>query len=408
MAGGDDAHPPLRGARGRDVREGEGRRLPPPGHRRGGHDRRRRARHARRRLPDLDVPLARPRAGPRGGSRPRDGRAVRPRGGRVARPRRLDAHVRPREPLHGRLRDRRRQPAAGGRDGPGVRLQGARRGHRLRVRRRRLQPGHVRRDAQPRRALEPAGRLHGHQQPVRHGHLARAALRADRPAPPRRGLRRARPALRRHGRDRDLRGDARGDPARAGGPPADPRRGRHLPLPRALDGRPRGVPDQGAGRRVAQARPDQHLRRPAAARRPGRRGRAGEDGRGDRRARRPGGQVRRQRRVPAARVALRPHLRARRPGAGLVLGRRALRRRAPRRGRARAGRGRARPDRALPRGRRGGAIARTSEKKLARSRRRRGRGAGEAEDESGEDDDAEEDGDEAGEDEESDDEERSE
>ena len=39
----DDAHPPLRGARGRDVREGEGRRLPAPGDRRGGDDRRRRA-----------------------------------------------------------------------------------------------------------------------------------------------------------------------------------------------------------------------------------------------------------------------------------------------------------------------------------------------------------------------------
>ena len=41
---------------------------------------------------------------------------------------------------------------------------------------------------------------------------------------------------------------------------ADPRRGRHLPLPRALDGRPRGVPHQGAGRGVAQARPDHDLR----------------------------------------------------------------------------------------------------------------------------------------------------
>ena len=71
---------------------------------------------------------------------------------------------------------------------------------RLRVRRRRLQPGHVRRDAQPRRAVEAAGRLHGHQQPVRHGHRDRAPLRGDRPAPPRRGLRRARHALRRHGR----------------------------------------------------------------------------------------------------------------------------------------------------------------------------------------------------------------
>ena len=68
-----------------------------------------------------------------------------------------------------------------------------------------VQPGHVRRDAQPRRAVEAAGGLHGHQQPVRHGHGDRAPLRGHRPAPPRRRLRRARPALRRHGRGRDLR-----------------------------------------------------------------------------------------------------------------------------------------------------------------------------------------------------------
>ena len=147
--------------------------------------------------------------------------------------------------------------------------------------------------------------------------------------------------------------DARGDPARARGPPADPRRGRHLPLPRPLDGRPGGVPHQGAGRRVAQARPDQRVRRAAAARRRARGGRAGEAGRGDGRAGRRGGQVRRQRRVPAARVAVRPHLRARRPGAGLVLGRRAVGRRAPRRARAVAGRGRARAAGAVPRGGRG-------------------------------------------------------
>ena len=48
VAGHDDAHPPLRGARGRDVRAGEGRRLPAPVDRRGGHDRRQRAGAARR------------------------------------------------------------------------------------------------------------------------------------------------------------------------------------------------------------------------------------------------------------------------------------------------------------------------------------------------------------------------
>ena len=38
----------------------------------------------------------------------------------------------------------------------------------------------------------------------------------------------------------------------------------HLPLPRPLDGRPRGVPHQGAGRGVAQARPDPAVRRRAS------------------------------------------------------------------------------------------------------------------------------------------------
>ena len=57
------------------------------------------------------------------------------------------------------------------------RLRGTRRGDAVHVRRRRLQPGHVRRDAQPRRAVAAAGRVHGHQQPVRHGHRAAAATR---------------------------------------------------------------------------------------------------------------------------------------------------------------------------------------------------------------------------------------
>ena len=109
----DDAHPPLRGARGRDVREGEGRRLPAPRDRRGGDDRRRRPRDARRGLPDLHLPLARPRAR-RAARTPSKVMAelFGREDGVSQRPRRLDAHVRPRAPLHGRLRDRRRQPPA--------------------------------------------------------------------------------------------------------------------------------------------------------------------------------------------------------------------------------------------------------------------------------------------------------
>ena len=144
------------------------------------------------------------------------------------------------------------------------RLPRDRGGHGLRVRRRRRQPGHVRRDAQPRRAVEAAGGLHGHQQPVRDGHGARAPHRADRPAQARRGLRRARPALRRDGRRRHLRGHERGDrdgPRRAH---ADPRGGRHLPLPRPLDGRPRGVPHQGSGQGVARSTTRSRTSRPSS------------------------------------------------------------------------------------------------------------------------------------------------
>ena len=108
----------------------------------------------------------------------------------------------------------------------------------------------------------------------------------------------------------------RGAPARPRGAPAGARRGDHLSLPRPLDGRPRGVPHQGAGRRVAQARPD---RRPS---------RASSRRRASSRTARPRSSTRRRSsastrpcafadecRVPAARVALRPHLRPRRPGA---------------------------------------------------------------------------------------------
>ena len=55
--------------------------------------------------------------------------------------------------------------------------KGTRGGDAVHVRRRRLQPGHVRRDAQPGRAVAAAGGVHGHQQPVRHGHRAAAATR---------------------------------------------------------------------------------------------------------------------------------------------------------------------------------------------------------------------------------------
>ena len=274
VAGDDDADPPLRGAGGRDVRAGEGRRLPAPVDRRGGDDRGQRAGAARGRLPDLDLPLARPRARARHAAGERDGRAVRARRRLLARARRLDAHVRPGAPLHGRLRDRRRQPADRRGHRAGQRLPGHGRGHAVHVRRRRLQPGHVRRDAQPRRAVEAAGGVHGHQQPVRHGHVAAAPLGGHGPAAQGREPRRAGHALRRHGRAGHPRGRHRGGAARARRPPAGARRGGHVPLPRPLDGRPRAVPHQGGGRALARARPAAGVRRAAGARGRDRGGRA--------------------------------------------------------------------------------------------------------------------------------------
>ena len=107
----DGVDPALRGGGGAPVPAGQGRRLPPPGDRRGGDDRRNRLGDAPRRLPDRHLPHPWPRDRPGNGSEERDGRAVRPRGRLLARARRVDAHLRRRAALHGRLRDRRREPA---------------------------------------------------------------------------------------------------------------------------------------------------------------------------------------------------------------------------------------------------------------------------------------------------------
>ncbi len=81
-----------------------------------------------------------------------------------------------------------------------------------------------------------------------------------------RGLRRARLALRRHGRARRARRHHRGAAQGARGPPAAAARGRDLPLPRALDGGPGGVPHEGRGRGVAPARSDRELLQAARGR----------------------------------------------------------------------------------------------------------------------------------------------
>ena len=81
-----------------------------------------------------------------------------------------------------------------------------------------------------------------------------------------RGLRDPRRADRRHGRDRGPRGGHRGHPPGPRGAAADAARGLHLPLPRPLRRRPRGLPRAGGGRGVAGQRPDRDLRRSAASR----------------------------------------------------------------------------------------------------------------------------------------------
>ena len=95
----------------------------------------------------------------------------------------------------------------------------------------------------------------------------------------------------------------------ARGPQADAGRGLHLPLPRPLRRRPRGLPGEGGGRGVAEQGPDRELRQ--APRREGgtRRGRARRAARAGRGAGHGGGRVRRRLARAAARLALRQPLR---------------------------------------------------------------------------------------------------
>ena len=102
--------------------------------------------------------------------------------------------------------------------------------------------------------LEPADRLPGHQQPLRHGHVGRDGLGRARAVEARRGLPHARRARR---RQRPAGG------ARGRRPPAAPRARRaaagaarddDLPLPRALGGRRgQGLPRGRGGRRGARS-----------------------------------------------------------------------------------------------------------------------------------------------------------
>ncbi|GIU86726.1 MAG: hypothetical protein KatS3mg009_1241 [Acidimicrobiia bacterium] len=256
-------------------------RLPAPLHRRGGRGRRgvRRA-HARRR-DRLHLSRARSRARARRRPRPDHGRDVRvPRGGQP-RAGRLDAPVRRVPPLLRRQRDRGRGPARGRGARAGRLHAGPAQRHRVLLRRGRGRRGRVPRVHEPRRAVAPARAVRLREQPLRDGHRARAVGVADRHRAQGRRLRGRGVARRRHGRRRGARGGAarvRLDPRRRRAPP---RRGAHVPVPRALDVRPRALPRQGGGRAVEATRPDRAV--------PQRLHRGGDAGRrGVRRARRRG------------------------------------------------------------------------------------------------------------------------
>ena len=178
------------------------------------------------------------------------------------RTRRLDAPLRRRPPLLRRQRDRRRRPADGRRPGAGGPDAGARPGDRLLLRRGGRGRGRVPRVHEPRGAVAAAGAVLLREQPVRHGHGARAVRSRRRTSRSRRRATRC-PAWRSTAwtswRSPDA-AAARCDAIRGGRWPVLPR-APDLPLPRPLDVRPRALPREGRGRAVEGARPD---RRPFA------------------------------------------------------------------------------------------------------------------------------------------------
>ena len=133
------------------------------------------------------------------------------------------------------------------------------------LRRRRRQQRRVPRGAQPGRDLAPAGPVRLREQPLRdRGALRDGDAQSGRRGP-RRGLRPAGRRGRRQRRPRRLRGRRRGGAAGAARRRADAARVPHLPHPRPLRGDARRrLPHARGGRRVAGARPDRALARPAA------------------------------------------------------------------------------------------------------------------------------------------------
>ena len=113
--------------------------------------------------------------------RRRDGRDVRQGRGHQPRARRLDAPVRPPDPVLRRQRHRRRRAAARRRPGAGRPAAAPPAGDRLLLRRGRGRRGRVPRDHEPRRAVAPAGAVLLREQPLRHGHRAGAQRGGHRP-----------------------------------------------------------------------------------------------------------------------------------------------------------------------------------------------------------------------------------
>ena len=179
--------------------EGQDRRLPAPVHRRGGDDRRRHPGAQRERLPHCR-PTGSTARRSRGDSPNavmaelfgREGGVSKGRGGSM-----------PSSTGSGASSAATASSAAACRCPPASRspaITSRPRTRSLDDGRRRHQPGHLRRDDEPGGAVEAAGRLPHHQQPVLEPGTALQALRCDRPVAQVRGLRRARHALRRHGR----------------------------------------------------------------------------------------------------------------------------------------------------------------------------------------------------------------
>ena len=157
-------------------------------------------------------------------------------------------------------------------------------GRRLVHRRRRLQPGHVPREPEPRGRLAPARGLRRREQRLRRVDVAQLPPERHRRGQARRRLRPARHQRRRLRLLRRPRGGRRGHRARALRRRADARRVQGHALLRPLRGRPADLPRRRARSRSCAARATAWTPSPAASPRPGivERRRPGRDRRGRR------------------------------------------------------------------------------------------------------------------------------